>query len=221
MTSLHEARDERVGRDGPVAPRDAVSRSGRPSVTIVLPAYNEAARIVPALDELFGYLRRGGPPRAGGRSSDELGAWDVLILALAAVDLSRLPSPPSLTVTRTWSGALSLGARVRVTLAVENTGLAPVTVRAGDYLAPALRPDLPAVELLVGPGEAASGTYDVRPRERGDACVRPGRHGALDQPEEPFLLAPVPRANGRRVDEVVERHAPGASPEPGRPTEVR
>ena len=49
-----------------------------PSLTIVLPAYNEAERIGPALDELFGWLRRGGPPRARGRSSDELSVWDVL-----------------------------------------------------------------------------------------------------------------------------------------------
>ena len=32
------------------------------SLTIVLPAYNEAARIGPALDELLGYLRRPGGP---------------------------------------------------------------------------------------------------------------------------------------------------------------
>ena len=51
----------------------------RPSLTIVLPAYNEADRIGPALDELFGYLHRGGPPREGGRSSSELGVWDVLV----------------------------------------------------------------------------------------------------------------------------------------------
>jgi len=31
-----------------------------PSLTLVLPAYNEAERIEPALDELFGYLRRRG-----------------------------------------------------------------------------------------------------------------------------------------------------------------
>ncbi len=30
------------------------------SLTVVLPAYNEAERIGPALDELFGYLRRRG-----------------------------------------------------------------------------------------------------------------------------------------------------------------
>ena len=46
----------------------------------MLPAYNEADRIGPALDELFGWLERGGPPRAHGRSSDELGEWDVLVV---------------------------------------------------------------------------------------------------------------------------------------------
>jgi dolichyl-phosphate beta-glucosyltransferase len=52
----------------------------KPSLTIVLPAYNEAARIGPAMDELFGWLHRGGKPREGGRSSAELGAWDVLVV---------------------------------------------------------------------------------------------------------------------------------------------
>jgi len=35
------------------------------SLTIVLPAYNEEDRLGPALDELFGYLRRRGPGRGG------------------------------------------------------------------------------------------------------------------------------------------------------------
>jgi dolichyl-phosphate beta-glucosyltransferase len=52
----------------------------RPSLTIVLPAYNEAERIGPALDELFGWLFRGGPARSYGRSSAELGDWDVLVV---------------------------------------------------------------------------------------------------------------------------------------------
>jgi dolichyl-phosphate beta-glucosyltransferase len=51
-----------------------------PSLTIVLPAYNEAARIGPALDELFGYLDRKGAAREGGRSADELGPWQVLVV---------------------------------------------------------------------------------------------------------------------------------------------
>jgi dolichyl-phosphate beta-glucosyltransferase len=51
-----------------------------PSLTIVLPAYNEAARIGPALDELFGYLERKGPAREGGRSAVDLGPWQVLVV---------------------------------------------------------------------------------------------------------------------------------------------
>jgi dolichyl-phosphate beta-glucosyltransferase len=58
----------------------------RPSVTLVLPAYNEAQRISPALDELFGYLRRGAPAREGGRASDELGSLDVLVVDDGSTD---------------------------------------------------------------------------------------------------------------------------------------
>ncbi len=54
--------------------------ASRPSVTIVLPAYNEAGRLGPALDELFGYLSRHGAAREGGRSAEELGEWDVLVV---------------------------------------------------------------------------------------------------------------------------------------------
>jgi dolichyl-phosphate beta-glucosyltransferase len=54
--------------------------NAKPSLTIVLPAYNESDRIGPALDELFGYLERSGPPREGGRPAAELGPWDVLVV---------------------------------------------------------------------------------------------------------------------------------------------
>ena len=44
------------------------------SLTIVLPAYNEEGRLGPALDELFGYLRRRGPGRGGLPAPEELPA---------------------------------------------------------------------------------------------------------------------------------------------------
>src|SRR6187549_1174368 len=56
------------------------------SITIVVPAYNEAHRIGPALDELFGWLERRGSPRSSGRSSSELGPWDVLVVDDGSVD---------------------------------------------------------------------------------------------------------------------------------------
>lgn len=57
-----------------------------PRTSIVLPAYNESKRIGPALDELFGYLRRGGPARAGGRSSTELGSCEVIVVDDGSTD---------------------------------------------------------------------------------------------------------------------------------------
>jgi dolichyl-phosphate beta-glucosyltransferase len=57
-----------------------VTSTPAPSVTIVLPAYNESERIGVALDELFGYLYRRGPARRHGRSAADLGSWDVLVV---------------------------------------------------------------------------------------------------------------------------------------------
>ena len=61
-------------------------RNQRPSVTLVLPAYNEAARIGSALDELFGYLQRRGPGREGGRSAVDLGEVEVLVVDDGSTD---------------------------------------------------------------------------------------------------------------------------------------
>ena len=55
-------------------------------MTLVLPAFNEAQRIGPALDELFGYLERPGMAREGGRSSSEMGEVDVLVVDDGSTD---------------------------------------------------------------------------------------------------------------------------------------
>ena len=57
-----------------------------PSVTLVLPAYNEAERIGSALDELFGYLNREGPARDGGRPASDMGPVDVLVVDDGSTD---------------------------------------------------------------------------------------------------------------------------------------
>ena len=58
------------------------------SLTLVLPAYNEETRLGPALDELFGYLRRrGGPPREGAPASGNLpDAIQVLVVDDGSTD---------------------------------------------------------------------------------------------------------------------------------------
>jgi glycosyltransferase involved in cell wall biosynthesis len=59
-----------------------------PSLTLVLPAYNEADRIGPALDELFGYLdRRGTHARDGAPGSADLPmSIDVLVVDDGSAD---------------------------------------------------------------------------------------------------------------------------------------
>jgi dolichyl-phosphate beta-glucosyltransferase len=58
----------------------------RPRLTIVLPAYNEAARIGPGLDELLGYLNRDGPAREGGRPASQLGTCEVVVVDDGSTD---------------------------------------------------------------------------------------------------------------------------------------
>ncbi|HUG48931.1 MAG TPA: glycosyltransferase [Candidatus Limnocylindria bacterium] len=65
----------------------SVSGAGRPPrLTIILPAYNEEQRIGPALDELFGYLRRPGPAREGGRPATDLPPCEVLVVDDGSTD---------------------------------------------------------------------------------------------------------------------------------------
>jgi dolichyl-phosphate beta-glucosyltransferase len=60
--------------------------AARPRVSIVLPAYNEAQRIGPALDELYEYLRGTPGPRTGGRPASELGTCEVIVVDDGSTD---------------------------------------------------------------------------------------------------------------------------------------
>jgi dolichyl-phosphate beta-glucosyltransferase len=64
-----------------MGPFDSVARSAR-SLTIVLPAYNEEARLGSALDELFGYLRRHGEQGRDGAPGAALLPDDIRVLVV-------------------------------------------------------------------------------------------------------------------------------------------
>ena len=57
-----------------------------PTLTIVLPAWNEAARIGPSLDELFAYLDGTAPVRSGRTPAAVLGRVDVLVVDDGSTD---------------------------------------------------------------------------------------------------------------------------------------
>jgi len=57
-----------------------------PSVTLVLPAFNEAARIGPALDELFAYLDGRTEVGEGGQPPSDMGTVQVLVVDDGSTD---------------------------------------------------------------------------------------------------------------------------------------
>src|SRR4051794_30571865 len=83
------------------------------SLTIILPAFNEANRIEPALDELFGYLgRRGDRAREGAPGSADLPAR----IEVLVVDDGSSDATPAIVAARAEAapGADIGGAHLRV-----------------------------------------------------------------------------------------------------------
>jgi uncharacterized protein (DUF58 family) len=94
--------------------------------------------------------------------------WDGLILLLALLDGLRLPRPASLSATRCWVSAPSLGASVDVELRLTHHNPIVLDCRLIDDLPEQLLETPIARKLRVYPRLPASLRYSVSPRERGD-----------------------------------------------------
>ena len=100
-----------------------------------------------------------------------MAGWDAVVLVLALIDLTRLPLPAQLEVTRQWTGPLTLGVASAVRLAFENKARTAVSIVAADYAPAGLRRDLVHLQAVVEPSTTAEVTYEVHPRERGDVEI--------------------------------------------------
>ncbi len=100
-----------------------------------------------------------------------LALWDALAVAAWAWDFRRLPRPAQLVLRRVWATPAALASSSRVTLELENRGRVALYAALTDDVPPALRKDLPSVELRAPAGKSERAEYSIRPVQRGDAVL--------------------------------------------------
>jgi uncharacterized protein (DUF58 family) len=95
-------------------------------------------------------------------------AWNAIVIGAMAADAERLPRGAALVVTRHWSGPLTIGSSVTLSLTLENRSGHDVAARLTDYLDAALRPEIESAAVRVPSRRSTTATYQVAPRDRGD-----------------------------------------------------
>lgn len=97
--------------------------------------------------------------------------WDGVVILAWLVDLRRLPLPAAITVSRCWSGPLSLNLDSQVELQVTNHSARILEMSIEDDVPSVLRGKLPKFTLTVPPGGSAKAAYAIHPTTRGDIQV--------------------------------------------------
>ena len=100
-----------------------------------------------------------------------MAAWDVALLLLWCLDLSRLARPESLQVSRQWHSpaSLSVGSDVSITLYSRSPAEARISVV--DDVPAQLRAAPPSLEFRVRRNAEETGTYRIAPAQRGAVAV--------------------------------------------------
>lgn len=102
-----------------------------------------------------------------------MAAFDLCAVIAWAIDLMQLPVPHQLVVQRSWGGPPSLRNDLEITLQIENLGRASIDCRVLDDVPRALRTGPPTVEIRAAGHNTGSGTYIIRPLQRGDVKLGP------------------------------------------------
>jgi len=109
-----------------------------------------------------------GPAWASPKYLLGMALWDVVVLAMWAVDLSRLPKPEEIEIRRSWQSTLQLREPSEATLEFTNRGKSDILLRAQEEVPVGLRKEIPEVDVRVPAGGSQTATYSICPRERGD-----------------------------------------------------
>jgi uncharacterized protein (DUF58 family) len=97
-----------------------------------------------------------------------MAVWDAVVLAAFLVDLWQLPRPHELVVERHWPAAPALATDARIELVVRNAGAGAVHCALTDTVPVQLTAAVPVVNLEAKPRRPATGSYRIRPLQRGD-----------------------------------------------------
>jgi uncharacterized protein (DUF58 family) len=98
-------------------------------------------------------------------------AWDALILLAALFDGLRLPRPSTITASRAWLSAPSLGVPVELELTIRHANPLILNFRLTDDLPPQLIETPTPRTLRAWPRATATLRIPLRPRERGDVAA--------------------------------------------------
>ena len=97
-----------------------------------------------------------------------MAVWDILVLAAACLDASRLPAPARLRAERVWRSAPSLGNETEVEVGLQQEGGSRLRCELTDNLTTGLVEQPPRVGLTVYPLGRSAAKYRFTPRARGD-----------------------------------------------------
>jgi uncharacterized protein (DUF58 family) len=95
-------------------------------------------------------------------------AWDLLIFAAWWIEFSSLPHPSLITARRTWNAPAVLSTPAEITLELKNRSVRALRADLTDNVPVTLRKELPALQMTVPGGGAASAAYSILPMKRGD-----------------------------------------------------
>jgi uncharacterized protein (DUF58 family) len=98
-----------------------------------------------------------------------MAAWDVLVLAIWAWDLLRLPRPAQLEVHRVWKEPLGLAQKSQPSIEVRNSSNVAISAQISDEAPATFSRALPTAQLAVPASGAANISYEIEPRARGDS----------------------------------------------------
>jgi uncharacterized protein (DUF58 family) len=94
--------------------------------------------------------------------------WDLLVLALWAVDFGMLPKPEEIELRRVWKSTLQLREPAETTLEFVNSGRFDILLHAQEEVPQGLRKEIPEIDVRIKAGGSQSASYSICPRERGD-----------------------------------------------------